>query len=352
MRHLLRNYFQKNKRIKVVGLPQLMSRVSTLLNEGYTFAECIEMLLPYHVKQYVEWQHSFQQAFLEGAGPPKVFQLLGVERQYLVGIELAETTGTMSETLSVLAVQMQFNRKMKERFAKLLIYPTFLFVFLVGLFIAFRMYFLPNVEKMVFSRTTSENVSSIQWSKFFLHVPDYIIIGSCLLIGVITVFLSYLSRKRVDFQLTLLLKLPFINYFWRLLLTRQFSRSLGNLLMTGFSLQLALEQLMKQQHQKQLAYIATELKQRIIYGSSLAEAVQVIGYFFPKFEQFIVHGERSGLLDRELILYSELLDEKLRNFINSATKILQPMLFIIIAICVIAAYLSILLPMYNLLDMI
>ncbi|WP_332646732.1 competence type IV pilus assembly protein ComGB [Lysinibacillus sp. 54212] len=342
----------KNKKIKVVGLPQLMARVGTLLSEGYTFAECIEMLLPYHVKQYGKWQQSFQQAFLDGVGPTQIFQLLGVEKQYLVGIELAEKTGTISDTLAVLAQQMQFNRKMKERFAKLLIYPTFLFVFLVGLFIAFRLYFLPNIEKMVFSRTTSEEVSSIQWSRFFLHVPDYIIIGSLLILCVVVGFLVYLSRKRVEFQLSLLLKIPVLNYFWRLLLTRQFSRALGNLLMTGFSLQLALEQLMKQQHQKQLAYIATEVQARIIYGESLADAVKITSYFFPKFEQFIAHGEHSGLLERELILYSELLDEKLRNFINSATKILQPVLFIVIAICVIAAYLSILLPMYNLLDMI
>lgn len=352
MRRSLRNFFLKERKIKVVGLSQLMERTGTLLNEGYTFAECIEMLLPYHVKEYDSWQQIFQQAFLDGAGPTKVFQLLGVEKQYLVGIELAETTGTISETLSVLAHQMQFNHKMKERFAKLLIYPAFLFIFLVGLFIAFRIYFLPNIEKMVFSRTTSENISSIQWSRFFLHVPDYMMMSSLLVIGGMVAFLIYLSRKRVEFQISLLLRLPILSYFWRLLFTRQFSRALGNLLMTGFSLQLALEQLMKQQHQKQLAFIAEQVQARIIYGDSLAGAVKVTGYFFPKFEQFIAHGERSGLIERELILYSELLDEKLRNFINSATKILQPVLFLVIAVLVIAAYLSILLPMYNLLDMI
>ena len=343
---------RKERRIRITQFPQLLMRTSTLLDEGYTFVECIEMLLPYHIKDYSKWSTIIEQVFQDGAGPTKVFEYMGMKKQYLLSINLAETTGNLSQTLYTVANQIQFAQETKNRLSKLLIYPTFLFILIVGLFIAFRLKFLPNIQQMMYSRVGYSETSSIQWSKFFLHMPDYIITITAVIISLLVLIWIYISRKRIDIQLVIVLKIPFIRHYWRLLITRQFSRTLGELLLTGFSLQSALEQLMKQPHQKQIAYIASAIQQRVIYGDSLAQAVLLCDFFYPKFNHFIAHGEQSGLLGRELILYTELLDSKLQNGIKTTTKTVQPLLFIIIAICIVAAYLSILLPMYNMLDVI
>lgn len=342
--------FQRKERIQVVQFPQLLIRTSTLLKEGYTFAECIEMLIPYHLKNYSKWSTVIDQAFQDGAGPTKIFECLGMKRQYLLSIDLAEMTGNLSQTLYVVANQMQFAHETKNRIIKSLIYPTCLFILIVGLFIAFRLKFLPNIQQMMYSRAGYSETSSIQWSKFFLHMPDYIITLSVGIVILLVLMGIYVSRKRIDLQLAILLKIPFIRYYWRLIITKQFARTLGELLLTGFSLQAALEHLMNQSHQKQIAYIASTIQQRVIYGDTLAQSVLLSDFFYPKFNHFIAHGEQSGLLGRELMLYVELLDSKLQNIIKMITKTVQPMLFIIIAVCIVAAYLSILLPMYNMLD--
>lgn len=344
--------FFRQKKMRIVQLPQLLTRTSTLLEEGYTFAECIEMLVPYHVKNSFEWESELEQAFRDGAGPSAIFGLMGMKRQHLLSVELAEMTGNLSRTLCTVGEQIRFSEETRHRMIKLLVYPAFLFILIVGLFIAFRIKFLPNIQQMLFTRAGYTESSSIQWSKFFLHMPDYII-TMALVVGVLLAAgFVYVSRKRVDLQLAIFLKVPFIRYYWRLLITRQFSRMLGELLLSGFSLQAALEHLMEQPHQKQIAYIASWVRQRVVYGDSLAQAVVLSDFFYPRFDQFIAHGELSGLLGRELILYAELLDSKLQNGIKITTKTIQPLLFIIIAICIVAAYLSILLPMYNMLDVI
>lgn len=343
---------QRKERIQVVQFPQFLIRTSTLLKEGYTFAECIEMLLPYHLKNYSKWSTVIEQVFQDGAGSTKIFECLGMKRQYLLSIDLAEMTGNLSQTLYVVANQMQFAHETKNRIVKSLIYPTCLFILIVSLFIAFRLKFLPNIQQMMYSRAGYSETSSIQWSKFFLHMPDYIIMLSVGIVILLVLIGLYVSRKRIDIQLAILLKIPFIRYYWRLIITKQFARTLGELLLTGFSLQAALEHLMNQSHQKQIAYIASTIQQRVIYGDTLAQAVLLSGFFYPKFNHFIAHGEQSGLLGRELMLYVELLDSKLQNVIKMTTKTVQPMLFIIIAVCIVAAYLSILLPMYNMLDVV
>lgn len=337
---------------KLTELPTFLTRLGTLLGEGYTLAHCIEMLLPYHLKNYISLQQSVSALLNNGGSTAQIFELLGVHKQYLVSIELAEVTGQLQETVQIVAKQLSFQQEAKSKLFKVLAYPVILFFFLILLFLAFRTYFLPNMSSMVTSRMTSDGSTSIQWSKFFLHMPDYIIGLAFSLTIFIGIYFIHIRRKRVDLQVKLLYKLPVIGLFWRLVLTRQFSRVLGNLLLAGFSLQQALEHIKTQPHQKQLAYVSHVIQTQVIFGDSLALSVQNVGYFYPKFEHFIAHGEASGLLGRELILYCELLDERLHGTIRLLLAIIQPLLFMIIAICVIAAYLSILIPMYDVIDFI
>ncbi|MEK4628065.1 MAG: competence type IV pilus assembly protein ComGB [Solibacillus sp.] len=343
---------QKKTQKSVADLATFLDRMSTLLSEGYTFAHCIEMLLPYHAKHYERVQQEITSILNSGGNATQVLQILGLEKQYLVSIELAELTGQLQETVLIVSKQLIFQRESKSKLLKVLTYPIILFLFITFLFFAFRTYFLPNMSSMVTTRATSEVSSSIQWSTFFLHLPDYIVGVTLITCFLLFLYFVYIRKKRIDLQLKLLFRLPFIGLFWRLVLTRQFSRVLGNLLMAGFSMQQAFEHLNNQQHQKQIAYVSEVLQKRVIWGESLASAVKQVGYFYPKFEHFIAHGEASGLLGRELILYCELLDERLQAIIRLLLGVIQPLLFIIIAICVIAAYLSILIPMYDVLDFI
>ncbi|WP_042473807.1 competence type IV pilus assembly protein ComGB [Bacillus ndiopicus] len=344
--------FAIRKKIRVKRLPELIERMSQLLQEGYTFADCITMLLPYHVKDFKYWQELIDSCFQKGQGVTVILRQLGVKPQFLIAIQLAEATGHLANTLQIVAQQMVFREKIKMRFIKILLYPILLFIFIISLFTAFRLYFLPTIEQMLHSRTTQVENSTVQWTKFFLHVPDYFIILAFCLSVIAIVALIYIRQKRVDLQLAILLKIPILRYFWTLIITRQFARSLGDLLVSGMSLQQSLLYLEQQELQPQLAYIAKRIGKRIIYGDSLAHTILLIGFFFPRFEQFIDHGEKSGLLGRELLIYADLLDQKLENIIQSTMQLIQPILFLVIAACIIAAYLSILLPMYKMLEVI
>ena len=338
--------------IKPSELSTLLERTATLLCEGYTFADSIEMLLPYHIKDYIPIQQQVKAILHSGGSVTQVFMYLGLDKQYLVSIELAEVSGRLHETIQLVSKQLTFQQTAKAKLIKVLSYPVLLFCFLVLLFLAFRTYFLPNMSSVLSSRVDKASTTSIEWSTFFLHIPDMIVLFCLVIVILLFVFVMYVKKKRIDLQLNLLFRIPYISLIWRLLLTRQFSRNLGNLLLAGLSLQQAFEHLKLQEHQQQMAYVAQVLQQRIVYGDSLAHAVQAVGYFYPKFNHFIAHGEASGLLGRELILYCELLDEKLEKWIGKLLAVIQPLLFIVIAVCVIAAYLSILLPMYDVIDFI
>lgn len=336
---------------KAVQQPaQFIARLSTLLKEGYTFEESIRILSPYHVKEQERFSQMIKDAFLKGESPVEILALMGIKKRFLFAITIAQSTGDLAYTLQKISEDMQFYEQARERLRKLLYYPIFLFVFICGLFIAYRLLFLPRMESMLHNRTTSRDVQSLKLSQLFLSVPDYFIYSGILIIMLILTAIYLISRKDVRRQLVLYSNMPFIGRYFKEVITSQLSRELGNLLLHGFSLQEALTILQTQRHQKFVALIAEDLLVQVKNGEILSVAVSRNDFLLKRFEQFVVHGEHSGMLGRELLIFSDLLEEKLQGHINIALKIIQPALLAIIAICVLAAYLSILLPIYNMIE--
>ena len=69
-----------------------------------------------------------------------------------------------------------------------------------------------------------------------------------------------------------------------------------------------------------------------------------------QFSSFAKHGADSGYLPKELIIYSEHLDETIDRHLSTGLAVLQPALFSLIAICILAAYIALLLPVYGMID--
>ena len=342
---------QQEKYEKVKDLPSLLERLGTLLNEGYTFSDGIHLLLPFHVKNVEQFRQTIHKKLRDGVDVVEILQGLSLPRHYLIAIKIAEENGDLASALQNVAKQMAFNVEMTRKLQRLLAYPFFLFIFISVIFIAFRTYFLPNIEQIIQSRTTSGE-ESIDVTKIFLHVPDAIFIFFIVVLVSTIGFILFVKKLSIEKRLSTIFKVPIIRYFYKLQMTRQFARYLGNLLDSGFSIQHALHILQQQQFNQQLSFICSKIEKRIIYGDSLEQTIIVTSYFFPNFEVFVHHGEQSGHLGKELLIYGELLDDKLQTYIRTAIGIVQPLLFLIIATCIIAAYLSVLLPMYNLIEII
>ena len=351
LRNIKDNTLNLNKKNSVKQLPSFLNRVSTLLNEGYTFSDSIEMLLPYHVDDPKAWRKMVVEKLKNGEGTTEILECFSIPKHFLVVIKISEESGKLSQSLQTISQQLDFNEKMRKKLINLLSYPLLLSVFLISIFIAFRTYFLPNISQILNTRSSGGN-TTLLISSIFLRFPDLLFLILILIIFFLMSFIIYIKRLDVQKQLPLLQKLPIISYFYKLHITKQLAKTMGELLIGGFSLQQALTILQDQQLNKILAYVAKEIEGQVIFGESLSSAVSKIGWFAGKFEEFIMHGENSGYLGRQLLIYSELIDEKIQSLVKKGVSIIQPVFFIIIALSIIAAYLSILLPMYELIEII
>lgn len=339
------------KKEKLKQIPSLLQRISVLLEEGYTFSDSIHMLLPYHAENVEFWQKVIQEKMRNGENVVQIFKSFSIPNHYLISIQIADANGELAKTLKMIAYQMDFQEKIRKKLSKLLVYPIILLVFLVSIFVAFRTYFMPNIKQIVDSRSQSEK-SNFTFPNIILYFPDLIILSISLVIILFFLIFFIIKKQSIQHQMKILLSIPVVNYFFKLQLTSRFSRLVGSLLLGGFSLQQTLEILKGQQLNGYLRHIAVHIESKIIYGDPLSNAVHYSSFFFPKFEEFIKHGEQSGYLGRELMIYSDLLDERLHSIVKTGLSFIQPLFFVIIALSIIAAYISILLPMYNIIEII
>ncbi|MBK3494007.1 type II secretion system F family protein [Viridibacillus sp. YIM B01967] len=329
-----------------------MKKMSVLLEEGYTFRNALSMLLPHHVEEVSEVESLIEEKFRSGSNMSEILQLLGFQKNYLMTVHVAEQQGRVVRALDTIARQMKTKEETQKRLQKLMAYPAILFVFLVMLFFAFRTYFLPNMSSMMLSREGDVNMSKLTLSSFFLHIPDVLIIAAC--VSILFAFFTWktISKKEVDYQMIVYLKIPILCRWFRLQLTRQFAYELGGLLESGLSMQDSLSILKQQDLQPFMAEIAGKIRGRVIFGESLSTAVNQMKIFQKGFNVYIVHGEEGGNLGRELQIYSDFLTDRTETNMTKLLAIVQPLLFCIIALCILGAYLAILLPMYEMMEMV
>lgn len=342
----------KSSQIPKKKQAQFIKRLSTLLSEGYTFYDSLVMLLPHHVKASEEASSTLKVHLKNGEGVTTLLMTLGIPKSYLLSIQMAESHGRLHQALRSLHTHIAMLDRAKASLKKVVVYPVFLFCMLAGLFLAFRIYFLPNMQMLADSRKNSTSSSSLNWTTLLLHLPDALVVVSIVVIFIALTSKWLIQRNSYKQQVTILLKIPILSIWMKLFWTKSFSQELGTLLASGLSLQHALDVLRNQTYQPYLQVISESIYTSILMGDSLKHAVQIAECFLDDFPTYISHGEISGHLDRELLIYSELLNEQTEAALAKSLSFVQPVLFGVLAICILAAYLSILLPVYGMIDFI
>lgn len=329
-----------------------LSRLSDLLKEGYTFHESVTMLLPFHVKDSDAVSKRITDVQRNGLTVVDVFKLLGFPSRLLLPLNLASVHGQLQQTIAILSVNTAFFEGAKKRLNNLLMYPVFLFLVLFLLFTMFRTYFLPNMKTLIGSRGNETSDNSLIWTGYLLQMPNIFFITAIICSCLFILFYTLLRRLPIEKQLLIYLKLPVVKSWYRLLLTRVFAREMGGLMESGMPLQQSFEALISQKEHRVLQFIGKQMKAMVVHGESFSQAVFLLDSFTTELFHFVVHGENSGYLGRELSLYSEFLSQEIERKLSRYISIVQPTLFLILAIFIIGAYLAILLPIYNMINIV
>ncbi len=344
-----KSYLRRNRK-KIDNHPVFLDRLSVLMQEGYTFHDGLVLLLPHHSKQYSEVLDQAEKDLKAGLGVTDILRRLGFSSSFLLPIIIAEVNGKLAVALKGIADRMKRSEERKKRLRNLLLYPLVLFSFLALFLVFFRRYFLPNLQAMAMVRNDGADGFVSLLPLIVSKIPD-VLIGFCLTLICIVIVGTHIYRKLPPSS-----KIRFFTYIpiagstfskWK---TRDFSGEMGGLLQSGLSMQDALEVLVEQNADPILSEIATTIKGHVIHGESFDTAIRQTAVLRRELSDYAKHGADTGHLAKELLLFSENLHDMIEEELSKWIALLQPSLFAILAICILASYLALLLPVYSMFD--
>jgi len=326
-----------------------LSRLSILLKEGYTFSDGLKLLLPHHMTDYKFMLTEIEDDFRKGLNVSHILGHIGFSASALLPVAIAEKNGQLSEALEGMAVRLENAEAAKKKLKNLLAYPAVLFVFISILLVGFRRFFLPNLEALSVSRNDEEGMVT-SFPMLMAKIPDFII-GTGIFILLASLVCSYIYKKfSARRKIRVFISMPIIANLFIMWKTRLFASEIGGLLRSGLSMQDALDVLIQQHLDPVLSEMTKDVKERVIYGEPFHMAVNLTDGLTKELGTFAEHGSNSGYLSKELLIYSEYLDDAINLQLTKALAVLQPILFSLIAVCILAAYIALLLPVYGMLD--
>lgn len=269
-------------------------------------------------------------------------------------IGVGETTGKLQETLEILAAQLQKEFELKRAVRGGMLYPIVIVTALVAVGAAMMIFVVPklveifegfNVELPLLTRML------IATSNFFTHYWYIVLVVSLLCISI--AWWLWRIPKVKKSVLGAFLYLPIIGPIMKDINVARFARNLGSLLSSGVAFAEALAILGKNTPHPVYAQVFHEAEGYVKQGKLLSEFFGKKARLFPPLVVNIMGvgeqtGELSAVLGEVALFYEGEVDQTMKNL----TSIMEPVLMIAIGLAVGALAISVISPIYGLVNVI
>ena len=268
---------------------------------------------------------------------------------YVASVSAGEQTGHLEEVLERLAEYTEAKQGLQQRIGNALVYPILLTMVSIAIIIGLMTYVVPQVVRVFEDTGQTLPILTrilIKISEFLQNYGLLVLIGIAILTVVFAILMKYPGPKYAFHKL--ILATPGVKRLSRSLNTSRMARTLAILIGSGVPLLSAMrsssEVVVNRVMRKQLKTAAEEVEQ----GASLSRSLIRRNVFPALFTQMVASGESSGRLDEMLEKSATALEREAESRISVVVSLFEPMMILIMGIVVLVIVLAILLPIFDL----
>ncbi|MES2436852.1 MAG: type II secretion system F family protein [Patescibacteria group bacterium] len=265
-------------------------------------------------------------------------------------ITAGEHSGTLKENIFYASETLAKQQKLQQTIISSLFYPLIIgcMTLVLSGFLLFVIF--PKIQPLFRTFKTALPWSTqflIYLSTFLVHYGIYILSGSIFC----TVLYRFLHKKYAHIkkiQDSIFLKTPSIKSFIILYQSARITRSIGVMLKGGLPLDAAVRltntTLFNSQYKHMLLSVYIDLHQ----GKSFSQSCKRFTHLIPQ-ETYtlLATAEMAGTLPETCIYCAELLDEQVESLSKAYSRMLEPLLMIVMGLIVGFVALSMLTPLYS-----
>lgn len=327
----------------------LLQTLAEMLDEGFSLQQAVHFLHYLLPKQELSLSH-LTQHLSQGHSLETGLQKIGYSSNITSQLFYANQQGKLNQALHDCAKQLYEKVAFQRLLFKQLTYPCILVCFLIGLLFGMRTFLLPQLSSFITQEVYDQQLLVRGLLLFFTFLPQLILSGfSCIIILCLTLLLS-LRRLTPIKRRQFLCRILLVRHFIQLSTTRYLSHTLGHFFASGFSIQQTLHTLCRYPLDPLLTDIASHLQKGYLSGMGLPEQLKTLGILTSSFPEILHQAELTSQTSQKCLRYSEVLAQTIAQDIQKLVKIIQPVMFLLIGILILAMYLMMMLPMLTIQD--
>ncbi|UTR14453.1 type II secretion system F family protein [Salipaludibacillus sp. LMS25] len=322
-------------------------QLSSLLNEGYTLSEAINMQIQFSNNKRKEWLEVVYSHLLHGESLTDQLLTKGFPKEILSYLTFMERYGDLRVGLQRASDILKKRSELKEKIRKVIHYPILLLSGLIIMGVIMVEGVLPQFALSFQSMNQELPVLTrmILVMSRWLNLP---FISLCA--TVILIVIMWFRRKPVMDQIGLALSIPLVKHYLRQLLTYYFTSQFFPLLNNGFSLKETLNIIEKGAYLTFFQQEALRLRLGLEAGYDLADLVREVPFYLPQLYTVMSMGESKGDLGKECERFSEFLFHQMYENTYKVLQVFQPAILCVIGMGITLLFLSMMLPVLSIMD--
>jgi type IV pilus assembly protein PilC len=269
-------------------------------------------------------------------------------------VRIGEKSGRLSENLKVVTLQQQKDREFSSKIRSAMIYPIFVLSISIIVALGIAWFILPNLASVFLSFKINLPLITrifVGIGQFFGANGSWFVPGFLSLFFLIIYFVFIFKPTKV-FGEFLIINTPIIKDMIKQVEVSRFGFMLGNLLGAGLPIVEAINSLKETAGIYVYRNFYYFLKNNIEDGNSFQKSFEqykktnVLLSF--SVQQMIITAEKSGRLPQTLVKIGEIFEDKIEVTTKNLPAVLEPILLVIVWLCVASIAIAVILPLYSL----
>ena len=338
-------------KIKIKDISVYCRQFASILRAGMPLIKCLHMLteqtenkslkaITNNVRDEVQKGSSLSQAM--SAHTKKIPPIL------VNMIAAGEASGTLDNSLEVMAEHFEKEHKTKAKVKNAMRYPIIVSVVAVIVVVVMLIFVIPTFKSIFDGAGESLPLPT----KILVGMSEYLQHNGVAILAVVVIlfiiFKMYVSgeKGRLAYD-KFRFRIPVLGKFLTKSIAARYARTMSTLLTTGVSITETLEITGRVMDNAYVAGSITEIIEQVKQGRGLYVPMKSSGIYPVMLENMVMMGEESGTLDNMLTRAADFYEDEVDRAAQALTSMIEPLIIIVLGSIIAFIVISIMLPMFE-----
>jgi type IV pilus assembly protein PilC len=270
---------------------------------------------------------------------------------YVDMVRAAEYSGTLDKVLAQVASYLQRQDSAIKRLRSAMIYPAIILVLAFAVCAILIIFVLPNFVNIFHEFKAQLPLPTRVLLAVGVFAQTWrieIVLG--IFVAIVSVLVFMQTRQGRVFWDYFLLRLPVLGSIVKYAIIERFTRTLSTMLKAGIPISQTFDVAIAAAGNIKYTRRLESVRQRMVTGDGFSAPLEATGLFEPMMIRMIKVGEETGTLDSSLEQIADFLSEEMDYKVRNMIALMEPALVIAVGGAVGFVAISVILPMYGLLQ--